>query len=41
MGKLLEFMLTLLRISRTVVTLFPAGRFIFSYFRFMTFYPER
>lgn len=36
-GRLLEFMLTLLRISRTVVTLRPAGRFIFSSFRFITF----
>jgi hypothetical protein len=40
-GRLLEFMLTLLRIYRTVVTLLPAGRFNFSYLRLMTLSPDR
>mgnify|MGYP003482164502 CR=1 FL=1 len=40
-GRLLEFILELANIYLTVVTLRPAGLFIFNYFRFIIFYPGR
>lgn len=40
-GRLLELMFEFANIYLTVVTLRPAGLFIFSYFRFIMFYPGR
>lgn len=40
-GRLLEFIFELANIYLTVVTLLPAGLFIFSYFRFIIFSPGR